>query len=145
LLGLLADPAAGPGDDGASDVGDVLGTHEVGVLHGHAVLLGIDAALQQRVVDDVGQGAVGDLVIVEAGTDGAADALGVVGDVDEHLLGLDRVRLYVDVQADVLVLQPVHLVDEPLSVRLEPGRLLGADLACHLTVDGGDSGGDLNV
>jgi hypothetical protein len=99
---------------------------------------GVDPALQQRVVDDVGQGAVGDLVTVEAGADRAADALGVVGDVNEHLLGLDRVRLYVDVQADVLFLQPVHLANELLAFRLELGRPLRADLACHIAVDSVD-------
>jgi hypothetical protein len=44
MLGLLADPPAGSGNDGTGDVGDVLGAHEVGVLRGHAVLLGVDAA-----------------------------------------------------------------------------------------------------
>ncbi|MFE2278498.1 hypothetical protein ACFXAE_14875 [Streptomyces sp. NPDC059454] len=44
---LLADTAAGAGDDGPRDVGDVLGAHQVAVGQGHPVPLDVDLAEEE--------------------------------------------------------------------------------------------------
>ncbi len=93
-------------------------------------------------VDDIGQGAVGHLVAVEASADSAADALGVVGNVHEHLLRLDWVRFDIDVKADVLSLEAVHLADELVTFGLELCGLLRAHLTSHFAIYVRDGIGD---
>lgn len=84
--------------------------------------------------DDVAERAVGDARGVEAGPDGTGDPLGVVRDVDEHLLAADAVGLHVDVDADELVLESLHSADQRLAVLLQL-RLLGLIGAVDLPVD----------